>query len=266
MRIILGLLLVVCGCAPRGGGALHVQDQTVSQVRDAQRERTNAFNELVGRGVIEFRWEDEDGKHKQQGDLDFWKQGNSVSMRISKLGEPIVWLGGGADSYWFFDLTGDETSLTIGGNDTLFSDIHTSLILLGLEPMPAGEMSIDGEFVTLLDASGRTWTANFEPTTSRPLGINVDRGNGRSSALHRTGIRVEIANTLDLFWPSTGGLIDLEDSHETTKIKIAFSSLSTIVDEEPMDRVFNVKFLRRALKPSVVIDQTQYRMYPPNSW
>ena len=257
MRAILGLLLVLCGCAPRGGGVPQPQDQTVSQVSVAQRERTDAFSELVGRGVIEFRWEDEDGKHKQQGDLDFWKQGNSVSMRISKLGEPIVWLGGGANAYWFFDLTGDETSLTIGGDDSLFSDIQTSLILLGLEPMPAGEMSIDDGIVTLLDESGRAWTAAFELTTNRPLEIHVDRGNGRSTALHRTGIRVEIANTLDLFWPSTGGLIDLEDSHETTKIKIAFSSLSTIVDEEPMDRVFNVDFLQQALKPSVIIDQSQ---------
>jgi hypothetical protein len=67
---------------------------------------------------------------------------------------------------------------------------------------------------------------------------------------------VEIAHTLDLFWPSTGGLIDLEDSHETTKIKIAFSSLSTIVDEEPMDRVFDLDVLRGALKPTVIIDQS----------
>ena len=49
---------------------------------------------------------------------------------------------------------------------------------------------------------------------------------------------------------------DLEDSHETTKIKIAFSSLSTIVDEEPMDRVFDLDVLRGALKPTVIIDQS----------
>lgn len=257
MRAILGLLLVLCGCAPRGGVASPVQDQTVSQVRITQRERTNEFIELVGRGVIEFRWEDEDGKHKQQGDLDFWKQGDSVSMRISKLGEPIVWLGGGVDAYWFFDLTGDETSLTIGGDDSLFSDIQTSMILLGLEPLPSGETSIDGGIVTLLDESGRTWIATFEPTTNRPLEIHVERRGGRSTATHRTGIRVEIANKLDIFWPSTGGLIDLEDNHEATKIKIAFSSLSTIIDEEPMDRVFNVDFLRQALKPSVITNQTQ---------
>jgi hypothetical protein len=87
--------------------------------------------------------------------------------------------------------------------------------------------------------------------------MHLDRGDGLSSALHRTGIQVEIANTLNLYWPSTGGLIDIEDTHETTKVKIAFSSMSTIVDEEPMDRVCNVDFLRQALKPSVVIDQSQ---------
>ncbi len=151
----------------------------------------------------------------------------------------------------------DETMLTIGGNDSLFSDIQTSLILLGIDPIPAGEMSIDSGIVTLLDESGRTWTAAYEPTTNRPLEIHVDRESGRSSALHRTGIQVEMANTLNLYWPSTGGLIDIEDSLEATKVKIAFSSMSTIVDDEPMDRVCNVDFLRQSLKPSVVTDHSQ---------
>jgi len=256
MRVLLGLFLILCGCAPRGGGDTHIPDQTEAQVRTGQARRTSAFRDLVARGVIEFRWTDDDGNHKQQGDLDFWKQGPSVSIRISKLGEPLVWLGGGQDSYWFFDLLDDETTLTLGGDNAIFSDISTTLILLGLDPLPAGEMKISGGIVTLRDELDRSWTATFEPTTNRPLKIQVDRGNSKASALHRTGILVEIANKLELYWPMTGGLIDIEDSREETKIKIAFSSISTIVDEEPMDRVFNLDFLKRALKPSVIIDQT----------
>ena len=256
MRLFLGLLIFLCGCAPLGGNTV-LPDQTVEQVRDGQAQRTSAFDALVARGVIEFRWTDDDGKHKQQGDLDFWKQGKSVSIRVSKLGEPLVWLGGGQDSYWFFELMGDETTLTLGGDNSIFSDIQISLILLGLEPLPEGEMNIRDGIVTVIDELGRNWTASFEPTTNRPLEIRVDHGNSKASALHRKGILVEIANKLELFWPMTGGLIDLEDSRNETRIKIAFSSISTIVDEEPLGRVFNLDFLKRSLRPSVIIDRSQ---------
>ena len=256
MRVFLGFLIVLCGCAPRGGGT-SMPDQTVEQVRLGQSQRTSAFDVLVARGVIEFRWTDESGNHKEQGDLDFWKQGTSVSIRVSKLGEPLIWLGGGRDSYWFFDLLGDETTLTLGGDNSIFSDIQTSLILLGLEPLPEGEMTMNGGIVTVRDDLGRMWTATFEPVTNRPLEIRVDRGTGKASALHRKGILVEIDNKLALYWPVTGGLIDLEDSRDATRIKIAFSSISTIIDEEPMDRVFDVDFLERALKPSVIVDRSE---------
>ena len=257
MRIVFLLLLLLYACAPRGGEISYMVSKTVDEVRWTQNERTSVFKNLVGRGVVEFRWKDEDGEHKKQGDLDFWKQGENVSMRISKLGEPLVWLGGGQNACWLFDLMADQRTLTIGGDNFLLSDIQTSLILLGLEPLPDGEMEIDDGIVTLRDSLDRTWTATFDPTTHRPIEIQVDRGIGKSSALHRTGILVEMANQLELFWPSTGGLIDLEDSHESTKIKIAFSSLSTVVDEEPMDRVFNLSFLQGMLKPSVIMDHTQ---------
>jgi hypothetical protein len=50
----------------------------------------------------------------------------------------------------------------------------------------------------------------------------------------------------------TGGLIDVTDTRGDTEIKIAFSSLSTIVEDEPMGRVLDSAYLRKALNPDVV--------------
>ena len=52
----------------------------------------------------------------------------------------------------------------------------------------------------------------------------------------------------------TGGLIDFTDNRGNTEIKIVFASLSTIVQDEPMNRVMDLEYLRRALKPTQIVD------------
>jgi hypothetical protein len=218
-----------------------------------QTNRTSQFAILVGRGVIEFKWTDEKGSHNEQGDLDFWKQGNSISLRISKLGELIAWFGGTGEDVWFFDLMGDEPTLTIGGEQGMFHDIDLALILLGLQDLPIGEMNVDGQKVTVIDGKNRRWTTTFEPTTHRPIQIEFVDGDHVAKALHRNSIQVEIENAHELHWPYTGGLIDISDNQGNAEVKIAFSSLSTIVEDEPIERVMNLDYLKSALKPVKIL-------------
>ena len=77
---------------------------------------------MVGRGIIEFHWSDEDGKHRAQGDFDFWKFENEISLRVSKGGEPLMWIGCDETNHWMFDMLGDETILTINQEDIIFVD------------------------------------------------------------------------------------------------------------------------------------------------
>ena len=246
---------MMVGCGPTVDSNVPNVEITPNDIRITQADRTMMFDALVGRGVVEFRWKDDNGNHKEQGDMDFWKQGEAISLRISKFGEPLMWFGGEHHSYWLFEMFDDETILTIGGDNALFSDIDIALVLLGLTSLPAGDMEVQDGIVTLTDAKGRMWTASFDPTTYRPLEIQVIDGDRQTSAVHHKGVRVEIADRHELYWPFTGGLIDIEDSRGTTSIKIVFSSLSTIVDEEPMDRVVSLPFLQKALKPSVINEE-----------
>jgi hypothetical protein len=250
MRLFFLIILIISGCSQRSNLSSLEKDVTPEMVRANQIERTASFDALVGRGVVEFRWEDDNGKHKEQGDLDFWKHGDSISLRISKLGELLVWFGGDKNENWFFDMLGDETTLTMNSDGAMFSDITTALVLLGLAPLPNGEMNVSAGVVTLVDEEGRVWTATFDKVTHRPLQMSVVEGEHISSALHRSGINVEIENLHALNWPVSGGLIDFKDSRGSTEVKISFSSLSTVVAEEPMDRVLNVSYLQTALKPT----------------
>jgi hypothetical protein len=250
MRVFFLLFFLVCGCSQKNETTPIREDQSPAEIRNAQEVRTANFEALVGRGVVEFRWEDEDGKHREQGELDFWKQGSAISLRVSKLGELILWFGGDETTHWLFDMLGEETTLTIDGDDAMFSDISTALVLLGFAPLPPGELQVRNGVVTLQDSVGNQWTATFDPATNRPLEMEVCSGNNYSKALHRTGIQVEIDNTHELYWPETGGLIDFEDTRDSTEVKIAFSFLSTLVEDEPMDRVLDLAYLRTALQPS----------------
>ena len=252
MRIFFLLFCVFAGCSQKSELVTLPASHTPTEVQKAERTRTAEFDELVGRGVVEFRWTDDSGNHREQGDLDFWKQGDTISLRVSKLGELLLWFGGDKNEHWLFDMLGDETSLTFDGNNGMFSDIATALVLLGLAPLPNGSMKIEKGVVILVDTNGNDWAATFDPISHRPLEMSVRSGEDVSSALHRKGIQVELANTHEIYWPMTGGLIDVTDTRGDTEIKIAFSSLSTIVEDEPMGRVLDSAYLRKALNPDVV--------------
>ena len=248
IRVFILCILACSSCAPKGP-APFVHQQTVDEVAAPEMKRTQHFQKLVGRGAIEFTWSDENGNHKEQGELDFWKQGNSVSLRVTKLGELLAWFGGEGKDFWFFDLMEDEPTLRIGGKQGMFNDIDVALVLLGLVPVPECNATVKDGVFRSIDKTSRTWSATYSIEDNRPLHISMRSGKHKAEATHIEGIRVEIDNLHELHWPITGGNIDIRDNQGNTEIKIVFSSLSTIVEDEPMERVFDLEFLKNALKP-----------------
>jgi len=242
-------LAAISACAPKSAPVFKQIKMTPQQVRAQQEKRTSAMNELVGRGIIEFHWRDEVGKHRAQGDFDFWRLGNAISLRVSKGGEPLMWMGGDEQNHWMFDMLGDETTVSINQRDVIFSDILDTLVLLGLNPLPKGNMNIANGVVTVQE-NDRTWTTTFDPATHRILEINVEDEHHHISALHRKGIKDELIERNKLVWPVTGGLIDIASTTADATTKIDFAWISTDISEEKMDRVFDFAFLRRALKPT----------------
>ena len=248
--------LAILACAPRGDAQSRQQKLTPEEVHQQQAQRTSTFNSLVGRGIIEFHWSDEDGKHRAQGDFDFWRTANQISIRVSKSGEPLLWIGGDETNHWLFDMLGDETTLTINQKDFIFSDAKDTLVLLGLAPLPKGSTSIDQGVVTVKTTNG-VWVATFEPSTYRPLEIAFQNEEHHVSAIHQSGIKVALPQKNRLVWPETGKLIDIESTTSQARVKIDFDWLSIDTSDEPMNKVFDLEYLQQALRPTVVIGSTQ---------
>ena len=125
------------------------------------------------------------------------------------------------------------------------------LVLLGLAPLPRGTTSIDQGVVTV-QTNKDVWVATFGPSTNRPLEVAIQSDTYHAVALHRSGIKVELPQKNRLVWPVTGKLIDIESTKSNARVKIEFAWLSTDTSDQPMNRVFDLNFLRRAIKPTVV--------------
>ena len=229
------------------------QYKTASLAQSTQLQRTAQFTNLVGQGIITYRRTVKNKEQKDQCDFNFWKQGDSISLQVEKLDTLVAWFGGEGKNTWLFEMSKDETVLTIGGKHNMFDDIQVALTLLGLTPLPAGTLKLDGELVTLLDEEGRTWTATYHPYSYRPHEIVLSDGEHTLRAEHEDEIGVEVDNLSALGWPTTGSAVTIFDSRKNESIKIRFEYLSTIVEDEPFDYVMSLESLIKEYKPTKIV-------------
>ncbi len=215
------------------------QHSSILGIAEQEKLRTAQFTSLVGYGVIEFSWEDDRGKHREQGDFDFWKTGHSISLRVTKVGELIVWAGSSNGDSWMFDFTGEKSTLRLNDARSLFADALLALQLIGLEPIPVTTQGWE---------SG--WIVEFQQ--AMPTSITKEQEDGIWRATLREPIGVELQETHELHWPKTPSNIDLSSSVNDVELKIVFAGLSTIVDDEPMHRVFDLEYLNEKLQPDVI--------------
>jgi len=253
MRWFAVFIFVCCSCAPQKHYTADDWAEKLPRFQILQESRTYQFDKLVGHGVIEFSWEDEKGHHRKQGDFDFWKSGESISLRISKVGELLVWVGSDLDTNWMFDLTEDDTTLRIDDEESLFADSSILLVLIGLAPIPEGDIVVEQDVLNTTEKNGRVWKTHYDVKTGNPEWIQFHDGEQMLGSNMRDWLRVEIINLHEMNWPATPSLIDLKSNSQDTEIKLSFAALSTIVDDEPMDRVFDLELLTKALKPKTVV-------------
>ncbi|MSR68735.1 MAG: hypothetical protein EXS17_00050 [Phycisphaerales bacterium] len=74
---------------------------TAEQFAQAQAARVAALSTVALRGHAEIRWRDERGGHFDDGDFDLLiRPPSEMSLRVSKLGERILWVGAGDGQWW----------------------------------------------------------------------------------------------------------------------------------------------------------------------
>jgi hypothetical protein len=241
-------------------------------------KRASLLQQLHGYGVIEMRWTDQDGDHFEQGDVEFWLDGQKRrAMLVSKLGDPYFWIGTDGVKVWIFDLSTKPRQLlvdsleAIQAVETVDSGVASvaelmRILPLGLGTIPPEEAEIvgcrssgDGNWILELRSDDRTidreiFTINSD--TWRPSRVALLNDNGTAvmdlTSPSRRLIRVDIPNRSSLGSPLVSAILDIAITGEAqAKAKFAFQRLSTDMSEQPLDRVFDLDILRQALQPEV---------------
>ena len=121
--------------------------------------------------------------------------------------------------------------------------------LVTCQPGPAGLVWLD-----VPSAGTRTLLTegSWQPRRIEIAGRDGGTGlllNSPSSRL----VRVEIPGTSTLNWPQVAAVMDAKAVSEATgRAKFAFDRMSTDMEGEPLERVFDVATLQQALRPEVV--------------
>ena len=281
--MLLCLAVSVGGCessdqVTQGQLAHPVQMSSAELVR-SYNQRIASITQFYAHGVLEIRWEDEDGHHLEQGNIDLWvEQPESVSLRVAKLGETYLWAGQNEETAWVFDLTGPDTTLVIHdrGDRTIETAPSMSLLaLLGLVTL-SDQVDETPESVMTSQTAEGLWEMSvsdgrgtqqwlIEPRSYEPRGMRVLDVGGQELA------RVEfdpsaftpllMPGTSVLAAPQIPGRVHLyltapnlteKSSFEPARIALRLVNPEADVQEQPMDRVFDLERLVKSLRPKKI--------------
>lgn len=261
---------------------------TRQQLVAAHNDRVARLATTYSDGVIELRWTDDKGKHFEQGDLEFWQTTeNRTALRVSKLGEHLLWLGSDKDRWWLFELINkDDRVLYLGRHDEPIERLGA----LGVKPLALldllGLTAIDAATVHeadkppafdkargawVIEAAGRGGAMRlfFDPATLLPKHIEELDAAGKivaESDLSRYQT-VELKGVAVMAQPKMASLIDIrrgadaEAAAEPGKpafagqVKIAMDHTVGYVDEGALRNIFNVERLKLSLQPDRIEQQ-----------
>ena len=251
---------------------------TYAAIAKAHNERVAQLQQLYAVGTIEFRWKDDKGSHFENGHAELWLLlPRRTALRIDKVGEVLLWLGSDDERYWFFDLLSKESLLKVGRHDEAVADVQATtalgmrplvmLDLLALTPLSVEE----AVSAVSLDVERNAWVVQvhsdnaadsgrrlyFDRTTMLPLRVELLDAAGQvqtSSSLRRYQSVTQEGMSPAAF-PKFATLIDIfasTDDAANGSVKLALDEATGVVDDQPLDRVFNLERLMSALKPARV--------------
>jgi hypothetical protein len=237
------------------------------------------LSRVYSRGVIELRWRDDDGRHFEQGSIDLWLQlPRHTALRVEKLGNVFLWLGSDAELFWLFDMLSDDTVLHVSPHTSPLEDAGVFSVrplalldLIGLSKLPLEDDDDDTEHpVVSHDQQRNAWviTAPGQGGMMRLyfaresyLPIRVESLNDNGEVAFTSVIRPERYRSVPRpgapasQFASMATLVDITatntpDGIRDGEIKLALDSPTSFVDNQPMDRVFDLPRLIQAMRPT----------------
>ncbi|HVP73598.1 MAG TPA: hypothetical protein VMS30_07660 [Phycisphaerales bacterium] len=275
------ILVSLAGCKPKD---IEVKPPPLPANAPSRQALLAAHNERAARlattysdGVIELRWNDEHGRHSEQGDLELWQTtGNRTAARISKIGDVKFWLGSSAEQWWLFDLLNNDARVLHRGTHDQTAE---RLVALGVKPLAlldllgitalaegttaggadAGAVTVDpdrGAWVIKGQGRGGPLRMHLSQADSLPVHIELLDAHGRvvaASDLSRYE-SVPTPNTAVMARPKMPRTVDihLEESVEgdmAGDVKIALNQTVGEIDPKQVERIFDLDRLIAALRP-----------------
>ena len=238
-------------------------------------DRVAKLQHMYATGSIEFRWKDDKGSHFENAHAELWLSlPRRTALRIDKVGEVVIWVGSDEERYWFFDLLSKETSLRVGRHDEPMREIDAAaglglgplalLALLALTPLPDGGESPPVTF----DSARKAWMIEvpgnrhlrrmwFDVSSLLPSRVEIinDAGQVQVSSSLREYRSVTQVGMSPLAFPKLATLVDIftaDDDSRNGSVKLALDEMTGDVEDQPMDRVFDLARLNAALKPQSI--------------
>jgi hypothetical protein len=283
--MLLASAMAFQACKPKPGELAvsppPVAGPTREQLVALHNDRVARLATTYSSGVIEIRWTDRKGRHFEQGDLDFWHTtGERTALRISKLGEPLLWVGSNSDEYWLFDLLSKDDRVLYRGRheDAIvrmgaFGVRPLALLdLLGLTPIDAAASRLqtpvwdNAHKAWIIESRGRGGPMRlfFDQSSLLPVRVESLDASGRLVA-YSTLARHEsvyVPDTAVMAQPKMAELIDIRrgessggemaDDEIAGEVKIAMNETTGKVDEKQLARVMDLEGLIKSMRPDRV--------------
>ncbi len=276
--ILAGCILgcgVLPGCPPRSddSSTLTANPPDVAPIFEAHNLNASRLQQIDATGVLQLRWVKPDGGiREEQGEAHLWiDQPRRTALRVSKLGEDLLWLGSDDDRFWLFDLLDDDntalithphgTSLVWGdGDDAIELQPLALLDLMGVsqvQPME-GEPSYDASrgcwHIPARGQAGRLKLC-WNPKIRRVAGLILldDQDDVRLMSSLRRWTSVDVFDGVAFERPQMATLIDFEEPAGKGRLKLALEQeVFGDLEGQPVDRLFSRDVLQRRFQPDEV--------------
>ena len=269
------------GCKP---GELTLDPARAAAEAPTRERLIELHNERVARlatthsdGVVMLSWKDDRGEHSDQGDIEFWQTtGDRTALRVSKLGEPGLWLGSNATEWWLFDLLDkDRKTLYRGSHE----HVGERLGAIGVKPLALldllGLTRIQEEPTELaaapaFDPKRKAWLIEtggrggriryaFDQKTLLPTHVELldDQSQVQAESDLARWESVAVEGVAIMARPKMPLTITIRRAGDDAtivvgEVKIALNQTDSIIDERLAVNLFDVEKLAKSMRPDLV--------------
>lgn len=260
------------GCQPGGrvDGGKSPEPPDVDAILTAHNINAQRLKQIDAAGVLQIRWVDENGRtREEQGEAELWiDKPRHIALRVSKLGEELLWIGSNDERFWLFDSLDDD-------NVALITRRHGSALVWGsdddaieLQPLALLDlMAITSLTATddepTYDSGRRCWLLPVDGAAGRMhlrwnpaarliegLDLLDARQKVRLSSDLRRRAPVDLIDDVAFERPQMATIIDFNDPNGPGRLKLALGQqIFGDLSEQPVDRIFDLSVLRQRFQP-----------------